>query len=126
MQRADICIFVCLCMYMFFIVCVLHNVYIKIERRFGRKTEKELFLVRTSTTTYRRRGITNASVKKVLPTLFHTRRVPYACVAGVMVSIAAFQAVDPGSIPGQRTFLQGGHSLVVKRWVGSVGRALVS
>jgi hypothetical protein len=26
-------------------------------------------------------------------------------VAGVMVSIAAFQAVDPGSIPGLRTLL---------------------
>ncbi len=26
-------------------------------------------------------------------------------VAGVMVSIAAFQAVDPGSIPGSRTVL---------------------
>jgi hypothetical protein len=26
-------------------------------------------------------------------------------VAGVMVSIAAFQAVDPGSIPGPRIFL---------------------
>jgi hypothetical protein len=26
----------------------------------------------------------------------------YACVAGVMVSIVAFQAVDPGSIPGPR------------------------
>ena len=26
-------------------------------------------------------------------------------VAGVMVSIVAFQAVDPGSIPGRRTFL---------------------
>ena len=26
-------------------------------------------------------------------------------VAGVMVSIAAFQAVDPGSIPGPRTFV---------------------
>jgi hypothetical protein len=26
----------------------------------------------------------------------------YKCVAGVMVSIVAFQAVDPGSIPGLR------------------------
>jgi hypothetical protein len=26
-------------------------------------------------------------------------------VAGVMVSIVAFQAVDPGSIPGRRTFV---------------------
>ena len=25
-----------------------------------------------------------------------------ACVGGIVVSIAAFQAVDPGSIPGQR------------------------
>jgi hypothetical protein len=30
-------------------------------------------------------------------------RVRYGCVAGVMVSIVAFQAVDPGSIPGLRT-----------------------
>ena len=28
----------------------------------------------------------------------------YRSVAGVMVSIAAFQAVDPGSIPGPRIF----------------------
>ena len=28
-------------------------------------------------------------------------------VAGVMVSIVAFQAVDPGSIPGPHTFLHG-------------------
>ncbi|CAM4567970.1 unnamed protein product [Leuciscus chuanchicus] len=27
---------------------------------------------------------------------------PSACVGGIVVSIAAFQAVDPGSIPGQR------------------------
>ena len=27
-----------------------------------------------------------------------------ACVGGVKVSIVAFQAIDPGSIPGQRTF----------------------
>ena len=26
------------------------------------------------------------------------------CVGGIMVSIAAFQAVDPGSIPGRRNF----------------------
>ncbi len=26
----------------------------------------------------------------------------YRCVGGIVVSIAAFQAVDPGSIPGQR------------------------
>ena len=26
-------------------------------------------------------------------------------VGGIMVSIAAFQAVDPGSIPGRRSFL---------------------
>ena len=25
-----------------------------------------------------------------------------SCVGGIVVSIAAFQAVDPGSIPGQR------------------------
>ena len=30
----------------------------------------------------------------------------HASVAGVMVSIAAFQAVDPGSIPGPRIFFQ--------------------
>ncbi len=31
----------------------------------------------------------------------------YTCVGvgGVMVSIVAFQAIDPGSIPGQRIFL---------------------
>ena len=28
-------------------------------------------------------------------------------VGGIMVSIAAFQAVDPGSIPGRRNFLFG-------------------
>ena len=28
----------------------------------------------------------------------------YASVGGIMVSIAAFQAVDPGSIPGRRKF----------------------
>ena len=27
-----------------------------------------------------------------------------SCVGGIMVSIAAFQAVDPGSIPGRRNF----------------------
>ena len=27
-------------------------------------------------------------------------------VGGIMVSIAAFQAVDPGSIPGRRNFFQ--------------------
>ena len=27
------------------------------------------------------------------------------CVGGIMVSIAAFQAVDPGSIPGRRNVL---------------------
>lgn len=32
--------------------------------------------------------------------------VPCVCKrdGGIMVSIAAFQAVDPGSIPGRRTF----------------------
>ena len=30
-------------------------------------------------------------------------RVLHGCVAGVMVSIVALQAVDPGSIPGLRT-----------------------
>jgi hypothetical protein len=28
----------------------------------------------------------------------------HECVGGIMVSIAAFQAVDPGSIPGRRMF----------------------
>ena len=28
---------------------------------------------------------------------------PQQCVGGIMVSIAAFQAVDPGSIPGRRS-----------------------
>ena len=31
--------------------------------------------------------------------------VEHRGVGGIVVSIAAFQAVDPGSIPGQRTFL---------------------
>ena len=37
---------------------------------------------------------------------FDSRITPffYQGVAGVMVSIAAFQAVDPGSIPGPRIF----------------------
>ena len=30
-------------------------------------------------------------------------------VGGIMVSIAAFQAVDPGSIPGRRMFCQNPH-----------------
>lgn len=30
------------------------------------------------------------------------RKVAGSCVGGIVVSIAAFQAVDPGSIPGQR------------------------
>ena len=30
--------------------------------------------------------------------------VKIQCVGGIMVSIAAFQAVDPGSIPGRRNF----------------------
>ena len=38
----------------------------------------------------------------------------YGCVAGVMVSIVAFQAVDPGSIPGLRT------SFIAKRVPKSV------
>ena len=29
----------------------------------------------------------------------------HECVGGIMVSIAAFQAVDPGSIPGRRMFI---------------------
>lgn len=31
------------------------------------------------------------------------RKVAGSCVGGIVVSIAAFQAVDPGSIPGQRS-----------------------
>ena len=31
--------------------------------------------------------------------------VKIQCVGGIMVSIAAFQAVDPGSIPGRRSKL---------------------
>jgi hypothetical protein len=34
--------------------------------------------------------------------LFGTASSVYTCVAGVKVSIVAFQAVDPGSIPGPR------------------------
>ena len=63
-------------------------------------------------------------------------------VAGVMVSIVAFQAVDPGSIPGPR--IQSFFRSLDKEthecgqlnratqlsinicWIGSVGRALVS
>ena len=30
--------------------------------------------------------------------------VKIQCVGGIMVSIAAFQAVDPGSIPGRRSY----------------------
>ena len=35
----------------------------------------------------------------------HMKRVDLkkGCVGGIMVSIAAFQAVDPGSIPGRRS-----------------------
>ena len=40
----------------------------------------------------------------------HRRRLFRECVAGVKVSIAAFQAVDPGSIPGQRSPLFGKQS----------------
>ena len=32
----------------------------------------------------------------------HTSENSKACVGGIVASIAAFQAVDPGSIPGQR------------------------
>ena len=37
----------------------------------------------------------------VTPTSRTLRRIS---VGGIMVSIAAFQAVDPGSIPGRRNF----------------------
>ena len=33
---------------------------------------------------------------------WHFTKVGDTCVGGIVVSIAAFQAVDPGSIPGQR------------------------
>ena len=36
-------------------------------------------------------------------------------VGGIMVSIAAFQAVDPGSIPGRRNFLS---HIRIRTWVG--------
>ena len=37
----------------------------------------------------------------ILEDIFHLNTCN-ACVGGIVVSIAAFQAVDPGSIPGQR------------------------
>ena len=44
--------------------------------------------------------------------VLYKARLPLSGVAGVMVSIVAFQAVDPGSIPGPRNvflfFSQGG------------------
>ena len=42
--------------------------------------------------------------------------VKIQCVGGIMVSIAAFQAVDPGSIPGRRNFFQSNNALVVPFW----------
>src|SRR4029434_5785116 len=40
----------------------------------------------------------SSTARSVQPELFH-----HMCsVGGIVVSIAAFQAVDPGSIPGQR------------------------
>ncbi|KAL0148798.1 hypothetical protein M9458_055897, partial [Cirrhinus mrigala] len=37
------------------------------------------------------------------PVLFRPQQpASTTCVGGIVVSIAAFQAVDPGSIPGQR------------------------
>ena len=39
--------------------------------------------------------------------------VSQASVGGVMVSIVAFQAIDPGSIPGQRSFFV----FHFKRWL---------
>ncbi len=38
------------------------------------------------------------------PLIFHESSP--GSVGGIMVSIAAFQAVDPGSIPGRRNFFQ--------------------
>jgi hypothetical protein len=43
----------------------------------------------------------NGLVSYVIPPATHR----ITGVAGVMVSIVAFQAVDPGSIPGPRTLL---------------------
>ena len=42
-------------------------------------------------------------------------------VAGVMVSIAAFQAVDPGSIPGPRIFFNGALQLVTPKKILVIG-----
>ena len=48
--------------------------------------------------------LTNLNVMEIL--LFTW----YTSVGGIMVSIAAFQAVDPGSIPGRRMFFLNSHS----------------
>ena len=41
-----------------------------------------------------------------------------------MVSIAAFQAVDPGSIPGRRNFFPSYNALVVPFWSKSATGAM--
>ena len=46
-------------------------------------------------------------------------RQPNICVGGIMVSIAAFQAVDPGSIPGRRkTFVASVHLFIYIQELG--------
>ena len=51
----------------------------------------------------------------------------HASVAGVMVSIAAFQAVDPGSIPGPRIFVKREKLFHKKRsWSSGYDRRLPS
>ena len=45
-------------------------------------------------------------------------RQPNICVGGIMVSIAAFQAVDPGSIPGRRNFF---HKVFLQMAIWGVG-----
>ena len=39
----------------------------------------------------------------------------YTSVGGIMVSIAAFQAVDPGSIPGRRIIFFCLHDLIITK-----------
>ena len=41
--------------------------------------------------------------------------VKIQCVGGIMVSIAAFQAVDPGSIPGRRNFYDNFFLIIFER-----------
>ena len=44
--------------------------------------------------------------------MLYKAHLPLSGVAGVMVSIVAFQAVDPGSIPGPRSLFTKGDGLV--------------